>query len=301
MPTKPTVAIVAIAKNEHEYIREWVDAHTKLGVSKFYIYDNGSSPPLADVLENPSSTPAIHVIPFPGQGMQRLAYTHFITTVMPNAPEEWFAFIDCDEFICPSKHATIPDFLDDYGHLGSIGLQWRMFGCNGHVTPPASGGVIANYTTSTVNKHVKTLAHRSRLTAPAVCIHNVSNTCRDLEGHLLNGPFYNGDMTDTVRLNHYFTKSWTEFLQKIDRGRADKFDKRTVSKHIDDLCGFDAVPDTVLADALGIEVIDVHNHPRNLTHELESIRELLGNHPALPEITNAFQDGHVVQGIQDAL
>jgi hypothetical protein len=285
--TSPTVAIVAIAKNENAYIREWIDAHTKLGVSKFYIYDNGSTPPLADVLENPSSTPMCHVIPFPGRNMQLLAYTHFITTVMPNAPEDWFAFIDCDEFVCPVKHATIPEFLDEYGRLGlgSIGLQWRMFGCNGHVCPPASGGVVANYTTSSPNTHVKTLAHRSRLTAPAVCIHNVSNTCRDLEGNLLDGPFYNGDMTDVIRLNHYFTKSWTEFSYKADRGRADDSRTRNLADHIDDLCGFDAVPDTVLADTLGIEV---RAHPRDLANELEAIRTLLGDHPALPEITARF-------------
>lgn len=288
--SKPTVAIVTIAKDEHTYIREWIDAHTALGVSKFYIYDNGSSPPLVDILDNSSTTPAIHVIPFSGRNMQLLAYTHFITTVMPNAPEDWFAFIDCDEFMCPVKHASVPAFLEEYGHLGSIGLQWRMFGCNGHVTPPKTGGVIANYTTSETNRHIKTLAHRSRLTAPAVCIHNVSNTCRDLDGHLLNGPFYNGDMTDVIRINHYFTKSWSEFVTKAARGRAHDSTTRDLIDHIHDLCGFDAVPDTTLADTLGIEVHTPNTSPKDDANELETIRAVLNDHHALPNIHWAFRD-----------
>lgn len=33
-------AIVAIAKNEGKYIKEWIDYHSLIGVTKFYIYDN---------------------------------------------------------------------------------------------------------------------------------------------------------------------------------------------------------------------------------------------------------------------
>ena len=34
------IAIVALAKNEEFYIEEWLDYYRKLGVSKFYIFDN---------------------------------------------------------------------------------------------------------------------------------------------------------------------------------------------------------------------------------------------------------------------
>lgn len=37
------LAIVAIAKNEAEYIREWVVFHKIIGVSHIYLYNNDST------------------------------------------------------------------------------------------------------------------------------------------------------------------------------------------------------------------------------------------------------------------
>ena len=36
------IAIVACVKNESRYIEEWLDYHYRIGVDKFYIYDNDS-------------------------------------------------------------------------------------------------------------------------------------------------------------------------------------------------------------------------------------------------------------------
>lgn len=38
------VAIVAIAKNEHSYLDEWLKYHTELGVDKFFIVNNNDIP-----------------------------------------------------------------------------------------------------------------------------------------------------------------------------------------------------------------------------------------------------------------
>ena len=35
-------ALVLIVKNESPYISEWLEYHYKIGVDKFYIYDNDS-------------------------------------------------------------------------------------------------------------------------------------------------------------------------------------------------------------------------------------------------------------------
>lgn len=37
------LAICAIAKDEGSYFSEWIEWHLKMGVEKFYIYDNGST------------------------------------------------------------------------------------------------------------------------------------------------------------------------------------------------------------------------------------------------------------------
>ena len=43
-------AIVAIVKNEAPYIAEWIDYHKKIGIEKFYIYNNDSTDNLVEVL-----------------------------------------------------------------------------------------------------------------------------------------------------------------------------------------------------------------------------------------------------------
>ena len=40
---KDKLAIVAIAKNESDYIREWVAYHKVIGVERIYLYDNDST------------------------------------------------------------------------------------------------------------------------------------------------------------------------------------------------------------------------------------------------------------------
>ena len=36
------IAIVAIAKNEGPYLREWIEYHRLVGIKRFYLYDNES-------------------------------------------------------------------------------------------------------------------------------------------------------------------------------------------------------------------------------------------------------------------
>lgn len=46
------IAIVAIAKNEGPYIREWIEYHRLLGVTKFYFYDNESEDQTKEILKS---------------------------------------------------------------------------------------------------------------------------------------------------------------------------------------------------------------------------------------------------------
>lgn len=48
----PYVAACVLAKNEHRYIREWIEYHLWIGLEKFYVWDHQSVPSLASVLED---------------------------------------------------------------------------------------------------------------------------------------------------------------------------------------------------------------------------------------------------------
>ena len=45
------LAVVAIAKNEGDYIEEWINFYVKQGVSHFFIYDNDSTDNMHEVLK----------------------------------------------------------------------------------------------------------------------------------------------------------------------------------------------------------------------------------------------------------
>jgi len=46
-----TISIVAMVKNESEYIKEWLEYHMLVGVDKFVIYDNNSDDNLKEILQ----------------------------------------------------------------------------------------------------------------------------------------------------------------------------------------------------------------------------------------------------------
>jgi hypothetical protein len=50
----PSVAICVCIRDQHVDVREWLAYHRALGVSKFYVWDTGSSPPLLVSVAAPS-------------------------------------------------------------------------------------------------------------------------------------------------------------------------------------------------------------------------------------------------------
>ena len=168
----PSCAIVCIAKCEQDYIKEFVYYHRFIGICRFFIYDNDGLPvgdpkSLSSILKDESDC-TILTIPQMDHVIYA-AYDHFVSQVMPLSDIEWFAFIDLDEFICPIKHKTIQEFLEEYGHHKAIGINWRLFSADHNITKPDH--VLSGYKKSKFNDHIKTLAHKSALTnAPTITV-----------------------------------------------------------------------------------------------------------------------------------
>lgn len=71
---KNKLSFVAIIKNEAPYIIEWIEYHRLVGVEKFYIYDNGSTDNIKDILTPYISNNTVVYHEFPGKEMQLSAY-----------------------------------------------------------------------------------------------------------------------------------------------------------------------------------------------------------------------------------
>lgn len=227
------LAITAIAKNEAPYIREWIEFHRLVGVEKFFIYDNESTDNLKEVLKPYIESGIVEYTYFPGRCRQFPAYRDSIAR---NANRvKFMAIIDCDEFITPIKHNTIPEFIEYLEkkikhRIDAVGINWIMHGYNGHYDKQ-EGLVCENYSkcdfNTGANQHIKSIVRlRSVITNshPHFCIYKNFAKIVNANGEDMYGPFCHPYIED-IRINHYWSKSYSEMLQKFNRGMADNNNK----------------------------------------------------------------------------
>ena len=216
------LAIGAIMKDEGPYLKEWLDFHILVGVTKFYLYDNGSTDNTTEILKPYIKHGIVEYHYFPGQRMQLPAYLDIINNHSNDT--RWLALIDLDEFLVPVNHETIPEFLHTLPQgFAQLIVTWVIYGSSGHKTKP-NGLLIENYKQRAKNTFgIKSIVN-PRLLVEYRCVHQnmVAGWTIDNNGKKLgrthqstNPPAYNN-----LRLNHYYTKSYEEYVAKSKRGTA---------------------------------------------------------------------------------
>jgi len=230
----PSITIVAIMKDEGEYLLEWVSYYRLVGAASVIIYDNGSSDGSLDMAQKLAAQGIISLVdwsaPPPGQSPQVSAYNHALAGLKP---EDWVAFVDADEFILPLKRDDLSSALEDILVLSdepvdAIAMNWKTFGSAGQKTRQP-GLVISRFKRCAVggkrpNNCFKTLARVGALKSMHIHL-----------GELKSGAYvndvaqpvdiYGNGMTRSVshenlQVNHYMVKSLEEFQNKKRRGNA---------------------------------------------------------------------------------
>jgi hypothetical protein len=216
------VALVCVAKNEENYIQEWIKYHLKLGFDDIIIYQNDWD----YVINQPN------VITKQTNG-GRIQVSTYNDSIKENiGVYDWLAFFDCDEFLVLKKHDNIKLFLHDYYEYDAIGINWVLFGdnnlCGIH---NENYSVLERFTSRqlSVNYHIKTILKPStiyRMSSP----HNPNLTWVDTSFNINTGPHNKNPVDDVAQLNHYFVKTKEEFINKIKRGRADTGEYRNIDE-----------------------------------------------------------------------
>ena len=208
------VALVCIAKDEDEYIKEWIDYHKKLGFDSIFIFENNWRCKVKDDI--------VTAIEFDGVVKQIPAYNAFIERF--GYDYDWAAFIDVDEFVVLKKHENIKEFLKDYDSVeNGIAINWVLFGNNGHEEPSEKYSVLERFTKREAipNSHIKTFLKMKRFLVKMVNPHHPNVMLNDTNLSEIIGPFNTKGNIDVAQINHYFCKTLPEFRKKIARGRAD--------------------------------------------------------------------------------
>ncbi len=233
------VAIAARAKNEAPYIGDWLLFHRAVGVRHFYIYDDGSTDRTIDVIKEILSPDEFTIFPWSSRMIdegskqfldtQVIAFAHAILNF--GAAYKWMAFIDVDEFLLPKIGSTIEEALEGAGGFPVVSLPWHMFGTSGHKTKPA-GSTLFNFTMRSVipsNDKKNGMAFKCIVDPCEVVQVGVHHFCTRTFGEINSNDagvratresrkeraFYSSKY---LQLNHYYSRSEQELMEKIDRG-----------------------------------------------------------------------------------
>ena len=224
------LSVVAIAKNEGRYLREWIEFQRLMGVEHVYLYDNGSTDDSSAIVAPYVAEGFVTVIPWvtfdAGAHPQRQAYAHALCNF--GSQFRWMAFIDLDEFLFPVTAPNLVEVLSGYEDCPCLCVAWFDFGFGGHESAPA-GLVIENYTQRAPFPLAPELRNWKSIVQPAVVARVTGAHMFELVSGITGGfderknPVTSKIRDDVLprgavlRVNHYFTRSRQEFVVKVNR------------------------------------------------------------------------------------
>lgn len=219
------LGICAIAKNEAESFKEWIDWHISIGVEKFYIYDNESTDNTKDILTPYIEKGIVEYHYFPGVKKQLEAYDDCFK--LHRTDTRWIAFIDLDEFIMPLKDSCLTEYLHRFEDYSAVEINWLIYGSSGQ-KEKTPGGVMQRFKCHSqpghfLNRHVKSIVNPRRV-CNMIGAHEaarISGKAVNSNGEEITDNFKHREpVQDAIRINHYAVKSFEEFVEKQSRGRA---------------------------------------------------------------------------------
>jgi hypothetical protein len=225
------IALVCIAKDEDYYIQEWIDYHLKLGFDDIHIFQNNWR------FQNKIENENVHFHEYDGvtyfsdepiwvRNIQSKCYTEFGRNHCNDY--EWAAFFDVDEFLVLKEYDNVKDFINNYSDYNCLVINWALFGDNGITT-------FDNNYTSLVERFTKrwNVAHGSGY-------HQFKSICKlhkdmtndthwtgngtswvDPNFNIGDGPFNYNEVFNKAQLNHYYTKTYQEWIIKSNGTRCD--------------------------------------------------------------------------------
>ena len=227
------IVVCALARHEELYIVDWIKWWRNIGVDHFYLYDNNS--PLEPRLYNallPEQRKYCTVISIRGRhegSLQHHVYEEFYRSY--GSSFDWCFFVDVDEFLTnvDDVHAWLADPL--YRGFQAIRIQWRLFGDDNLIERdmgrPVWEGIVQEQNDPELAIQGKTVLRGKMRNVTSRSCHwfkvrgvmayaclPTGEVCRSM--YQIHEPY-----TSPIKLNHYRTKTLSEFMQqKWQRGDA---------------------------------------------------------------------------------
>ena len=232
------VGLCVIVKNENKYIQEFIDHYINIGIDTIFIYDNNDIDGEQIILNNYDNIIIENI-----RGKHAIQFSSYMDCYKKYKNDyDWICFFDCDEFLYLNDESyknNIKNYLSDpiFNGFNEIKINWKIYGDNDieqlndnySITrfkePVMPLDFKSNYDFPQ-NNHCKVIIRclkdfNALFYNPHFC-HNILNNkiCKNNGDKGCNGPFEYFNY-DKAELRHYYTKTITEYIEKIDRGWPD--------------------------------------------------------------------------------
>ncbi|WJX75831.1 hypothetical protein P8452_59321 [Trifolium repens] len=206
------LCICTMLRNQARFIREWVMYHARIGVERWFIYDNNSDDDIENViafLQSAGYNITWHL--WAWVKTQEAGFAH--CAVRARASCEWVAFIDVDEFFNIKIKGGLKHVIWHYSrpenNVAEIRTPCYSFGPSGLKEVPREG-VMMGYTCRLAARE----RHKSIVRPDAL-----NQTLINVVHHFhLRTPFVAADVEKSVMvINHYKYQVWKVFKQKFYR------------------------------------------------------------------------------------
>lgn len=214
--------ICAIIKDEQLFLKEWIDYHLNLGFNKIVLFEDFDSTSHKDITDSYDN---VELIPLRDNTLgikkvfssyvQLQCYNHYLQYCKNTKCCDWCLFTDVDEFLVFQEGYDLNRLCSEYKDNTAIILSWKFYNANGHIKRP-KGGVVESYT-----QVCNTNGDRTFWSIKSFANINVNPKFMDIH-HIHHGIKTNGsyDLESPLNyekawLNHYFTKSWEDYCNRI--------------------------------------------------------------------------------------
>lgn len=229
-------ALIAIAKNEGFYIREWVLYHKKVcGFGEIVIYENDSTDNTVKELNSLQSEGLCSWKTWPRSEQNPPQQKAYWNALERKGDWDWMCLIDIDEFLVLRPGNSIGSFVNKFDEdVGSISFNWLVF--YSHEKNRTNDPVVKRVNNFYRDPQFKTIARTRAISSSGIhafwllpgwrymhcsgAEYRLEKVDADLESNMLWAGAHAACDTQAEHINHYMMKSEEEVIIRDERGDA---------------------------------------------------------------------------------
>ncbi|KAL6994425.1 hypothetical protein U1Q18_012528 [Sarracenia purpurea var. burkii] len=208
------ICVCTMLRNQAKFFQEWVMYHTRIGVQRWFIYDNNSDDNINDLigsLVDANCNITRHV--WPWIKTQESGFAHCALRARDSC--EWIGFIDVDEFLHLPSGLSLNDVVENqarHSKVGELRVKCHNFGPSGHKRVPVKGVMVGYTCRMTTPERHKSIVRPEALDSTLInVVHHF---------HLKDGFKYANVNRSVMVINHYKYQVWEVFKEKFYRRAA---------------------------------------------------------------------------------